>query len=177
MSSLQEILKYPNPILRKKNAAVTAFDEGLKKLVADMAETMYKAPGIGLAAPQIGVSQQVVIIDITKEKNELMVLINPKIISCEGSQVDEEGCLSVVDLSAEVKRFNKITVKAQNLAGEDIEFEAEEWFARVIQHEIDHLNGILFIDHLSSLKRALYKKKRKKQLIEEAEQKTVPDDK
>ncbi len=175
--ALLEILKYPNPVLRKKTTAITDFDDGLKKLVADMAETMYAAPGVGLAAPQIGVSQQLVVIDITEDKNQLLVLINPEIINGEGSQIDEEGCLSVVDLSAKVKRFDKIKVQAKNLDGADIEFEAEEWFARVIQHELDHLKGILFIDHLSSLKRALYKKKRKKQLKDEAEQKVVPGDK
>lgn len=169
-------MRYPNPVLRKKATPVTDFNDGLKKLVADMAETMYEAPGIGLAAPQIGVSKQVLVIDTSEEKNELLVLVNPQIVQGEGSQIDEEGCLSVVDLSAKVKRFEKITVKAQNLEGKEIEFEAQEWFARVIQHEIDHLNGILFIDHLSSLKRALYNKKRKKQLKAEAEQKAVSGD-
>lgn len=167
--ALRNIITYPNPVLRKKAKPVTSFDEALKQLVSDMAETMYEAPGVGLAANQVGVLQQVVVIDASEGKNQLMALINPKIIYGEGCQSDEEGCLSVVDLSAKVKRFTKIKVKAQDVDGNETEFEAEDWFARVVQHELDHLNGILFIDHLSALKRALYKKKRKKQLKEEQE--------
>ena len=167
--SIQKIFKYPSPVLRKKAEKVTEFDEELSQLINDMAETMYDAPGVGLAAPQIAISRQIVVIDISAkdEENQLIVLINPEIITEEGSQVDEEGCLSVVDLTAKVKRFARIKVKACDLKGNCFEFEAEEWFARVIQHEIDHLNGILFIDRLSTLKRALYKKKRKKQLQQE----------
>ncbi|MBU0682118.1 MAG: peptide deformylase [Proteobacteria bacterium] len=169
--ALREILKYPNPLLRKKAEKVTAFDDALQKLIADMAETMYDAPGVGLAAPQIGASLQLLVMDITsrEEEPELIVLINPEISEGEGSEIDEEGCLSVVDLTAKVKRFSKIRVKAQDAEGNHLDFIAEEWFARVIQHEVDHLNGTLFIDHLSSLKRALYKKKRKKQLAEVSE--------
>ncbi|MCB2184541.1 MAG: peptide deformylase [Desulfobulbaceae bacterium] len=175
--ALREILTYPNPILRQNAEPVTDFDESLRKLVNDMAETMYDAPGVGLAANQIGVVQQIVVIDASEEKNDLMALINPEILSGEGSQVDEEGCLSVVGLSAKVKRFNKIKVKAFDVEGKEIEFEAEEWFARVVQHEVDHLKGTLFIDHLSSLKRSLYKKKRKKQLKEEQAAKNDKQDK
>ena len=169
--SLREIFTYPDPVLRKKAKPVTEFDEKLQQLVKDMAQTMYDAPGIGLAAPQIGVSKQVVVMDLSSEEedNQLMVLINPEILSGEGSQTDEEGCLSVVDLKAKVKRFSNIVVRAQDLEGNTNEFEADEWFARVIQHEVDHLNGVLFIDRISSLKRALYKKKRKKQLQKEAQ--------
>ena len=169
--SIREILKHPHPTLRKKSKVVTEFDEKLKQLVADMADTMYDAPGAGLAAPQIGVLQRIVIMDVTskekKEENQLIVLINPEILHGEGSQDGEEGCLSVVDFTAKVKRFDKIRVRTQNMEGQESEFEAEDWFARVIQHEIDHIDGILFIDHLSSLKRALYKRQRKKQLREE----------
>lgn len=163
---IKEILKYPNPILRQKAEPVTTFDDELKELIRDMADTMYDAPGVGLAAPQVGVSRQVVVMDISgkEEENRLMILINPTISNPEGSRTDEEGCLSIIDLAAKVTRFMKITVKGKNLAGEDIEFEAEGWMARVLQHEIDHLNGVLFLDHLSSLKRTLYNKKRKKQL-------------
>jgi peptide deformylase len=173
--AILEIFKYPSPILRKKAETVNKFDEELRQMVMSMADTMYNAPGVGLAAPQIGVSRRIVVIDITDkdEDNQLIVLINPEIIKAEGSQVDEEGCLSVIDLTAKVKRFAQISVRAHDIKGKLHEFEAEEWFARVIQHEVDHLNGILFIDHLSTLKRALYKKKRKKQLKlekEEAEQ-------
>jgi len=171
--SIREILKHPNQTLRKKSKVVTEFGEELKKLVADMSDTMYDAPGAGLAASQIGILQRIVIMDVSAkdEENQLIVLVNPEILHGEGSQIDVEGCLSVVDFTAKVKRFNKIKVKTQNMDGEESEFEAEGWFARVIQHELDHLNGILFIDHLSSLKRALYKKQRKKQLREEKKQK------
>ncbi len=167
--AIREILKYPNPVLRKKAAKVTEFDDSLEELVADMAETMYDAPGVGLAAPQVGVSLQLLVMDITykDEEPELIILANPEISEGEGSESDEEGCLSVVDLTAKVSRFTKIRVKAQDIEGNPLDFIAEDWFARVIQHEVDHLNGTLFIDRLSSLKRAMYKKKRKKQLAEE----------
>lgn len=167
--AIREILKYPNPVLRKKAEKITEFDDALRELVADMAETMYDAPGVGLAAPQIGVSLQLLVMDITTsdQEPELIVFINPEISEGEGSDIDEEGCLSVVDLTAKVKRFTKIRVKAQDLDGNHLDFIAEDWFARVMQHEVDHLNGVLFIDHLSSLKRGMYKKKRKKQLAQE----------
>ncbi|MBI5558464.1 MAG: peptide deformylase [Deltaproteobacteria bacterium] len=166
---IREIIKYPNPVLRQKAAPVTEFNEELKKLVSDMAETMYAAPGVGLAANQIGLAIQVVVIDISpkEEKNKLIPLINPEILEGEGAEVEEEGCLSVVDYAATVKRFAHIRVRACNLDGAQVEFEADGWFARVIQHEVDHLHGKLFIDHLSSLKKTLYKKKRRKQLLEE----------
>jgi len=158
------ILTYPNPILRKKAAAVLEFDAELAELVADMADTMYEAPGVGLAAPQVGVSKQILIYDPapSEEKGSYTALINPKIVAIEGEEFGEEGCLSVRELCAEVKRARRIVVEARDLEGGELRFEAEEWPARVLQHEIDHLNGILFIDHLSTLKRALYKKKLKK---------------
>lgn len=175
--AIREILKYPNPLLRKKASPVTEFNTQLKELIADMAETMYAAPGVGLAANQIGVLKQIVVVDVSpkEEKNRLIPLINPEILEGEGSVIDEEGCLSVVDYSANVERFSHIKVQARDLEGREIQFEAEGWFARVIQHEIDHLDGKLFIDHLSSLKRALYKKKRRKQLKEEEEEATQDD--
>ncbi|MEW6288594.1 MAG: peptide deformylase [Thermodesulfobacteriota bacterium] len=175
--AIREILKYPNPLLRKKASPVTEFNTQLKELIADMAETMYAAPGVGLAANQIGVLKQIVVVDVSpkEEKNRLIPLINPEILEGEGSVIDEEGCLSVVDYSANVERFSHIKVQARDLEGRAIQFEAEGWFARVIQHEIDHLDGKLFIDHLSSLKRALYKKKRRKQLKEEEEEATQDD--
>ncbi len=162
--SIRTILKYPDPVLRKKAQPVTSFDDTLKALINDMAETMYNAPGIGLAAPQIGESIQLIVVDITKEDDEktFMTMVNPKITVKEGTQLDEEGCLSVPELTSKVKRFNKITVSFQNLEGKEQELTTVDRFAVVLQHEIDHLNGILFIDHLSSLKRSLYKKKIKK---------------
>jgi len=137
-------------------------------MVADMTETMYDAPGIGLAAPQIGESIQLIVVDVAKleAEQQVLVMINPRIISQEGSQVDEEGCLSVIDLTANVKRFQKITVTYQDLDGNLLEISTEDRFAVVLQHEIDHLHGVLFIDHLSALKRTLYKKKVQKMLTE-----------
>ncbi|MBU0908259.1 MAG: peptide deformylase [Proteobacteria bacterium] len=177
--AIREIIKYPHPLLRKKASPITEFNAELKQLVADMAETMYSAPGVGLAANQIGVPQQIVVIDVSPkdEKNRLIPLINPEILEGEGSVIDEEGCLSVVDYAANVERFTCIKVRARDLDGKEVEFEADGWFARVIQHEVDHLEGKLFIDHLSSLKRALYKKKRKKQLIREEQERTATNDK
>lgn len=164
--ALRPIVAFPLPILKKKAQPVTEFDENLKGLVNDMAETMYDAPGVGLAAPQIGISLQLVVIDITPkdEPNNLIVLVNPRIVKGEGEEVDEEGCLSVVDYCSNVKRFQKIWVEAQDIEGNPLNFEAEDFYARVIQHELDHLNGKLFIDRISSLKRSLYTKKRTKQL-------------
>lgn len=164
--SLRTILKFPNPILRQKAKAITIFDDSLKALVSDMAETMYDAPGVGLAAPQIGKSIQLVVVNASQKEDgeETLVMINPKITAQEGKQVDEEGCLSVLDLTASVKRSQKVTVTYQDIDGKAQEMTVEDRFAVVLQHEIDHLHGVLFIDHLSTLKRALYKKKLKKTL-------------
>ncbi len=164
--SLRTIHKFPDPILRLKAKKITEFDDSLQSLVSDMVETMYDAPGVGLAAPQIGESIQLIVVNISTEEDEQksMAMINPEITFHEGTQVDEEGCLSVLDLTASVKRSQKITVTFLDLSGQEHELTTEDRFAVVLQHEIDHLNGILFIDHLSSLKRALYKKKIKKML-------------
>ena len=164
--AIKRILTYPNPVLRQKVEPVTRFDDSLRQLAADLAETMYAAPGAGLAANQIGVSLRVAVIDVSESKEERkhLVLVNPEIIEKEGCQIDEEGCLSVLDLTAKVERYNKLLIRAQDLEGKTWEFPAEEFFARVIQHELDHLNGILFIDHLSPLKRSLYKRRLKKML-------------
>ena len=169
--AIKKILTFPNPVLRQKVETVTSFDESLKELATDLAETMYDAPGAGLAANQIGVCLRVVVVDISKNKEEKkhLVLVNPEIIDKEGCQIDEEGCLSVIDLTAKVERYRKLLVRAQDLDGKSWEFPAEDFFARVIQHELDHINGILFIDHLSSLKRMLYKKRLKKILREQQE--------
>jgi len=169
--AIKKILTFPNPVLRQKVKTVTSFDESLKELATDLAETMYDAPGAGLAANQIGVCLRVVVVDVSENKEEKkhLVLVNPEIIDKEGCQIDEEGCLSVIDLTAKVKRYRKLLVRAQDLDGKSWEFPAEDFFARVIQHELDHINGILFIDHLSSLKRTLYKKRLKKILREQEE--------
>jgi peptide deformylase len=165
--TIRKIYEYPAPVLRHETNSINSFDESLHKLVEDMAETMYAAPGIGLAAPQIGESLKLIVVDTSKDKEgpkEYMAMVNPEIVEHEGSQLDEEGCLSVPDLTSKVKRFRKITVTYQDLAGNRQELETENRFAVVLQHEIDHINGILFLDHLSPLKRALYKKKVKKWL-------------
>ena len=167
--AIRTIITYPHPVLRQKAETITVFDQELKTLIEDMADTMYQAPGVGLAANQIGIARQLVVIDRSTVENErkFLTLINPEITGGEGSIVDEEGCLSVIECYAKVKRFRKIHVTAQDADGSPLEFDAEDRFARIIQHEVDHLLGTLFIDRLSSLKRALYKKKLKKLLQEE----------
>ena len=164
--ALRKIIEYPEPLLRLKAQKVEAFDDELKVLINDMAETMYDAPGIGLAAPQVAESVRVIVLDTTDpgEEKQFLPMVNPEIVGHEGYQVDEEGCLSVPELMAQVKRYKKITVAYQEPDGTARELVTEDRFAVVIQHEIDHLDGILFIDHLSPLKRNLYKKKRKKML-------------
>ncbi|PID72719.1 MAG: peptide deformylase [Desulfobulbus propionicus] len=167
--AIREIITYPHPVLREKAQKVTAFDEELQTLIADMLDTMFDAPGVGLAANQIAVPLQVVVIDRSTQpdKKETLALINPVISDGEGSVVDEEGCLSVREFQSKVKRFQKIHVTAQDAEGNPLEFDAEDRFARIIQHEVDHLNGTLYIDRISSLKRTLYKKKLKKILARE----------
>lgn len=165
--SIKTICQYPDPVLRKETEIITVFDEKLAELAEDMVETMYDAPGVGLAAPQIGESLKLIVVDTSESKDgprQHMALVNPLITKHEGKQIDEEGCLSVPELTANVTRYKKITVSYQDLQGQPQELSTEERFAVVLQHEIDHLNGILFVDHLSSLKRSLYKKKVKKWL-------------
>ncbi len=164
--SIRTICQYPDPVLRKKAKKIEVFDENLKNLIEDMAETMYDAPGIGLAAPQIGESVQLLVVDtsIDRENPEYMAMINPQITVHEGKQIDEEGCLSLPELTSNVERYKKVLVHYQDPEGQEKELNAEDRFAVVLQHEIDHLNGVLFLDHLSPLKRNLYKKKMKKLL-------------
>ena len=160
-----EILKYPNPNLKKKSQPVKIIDPSLRQLVQNMVETLYAAPGVGLAAPQVGYLLRLVVIDVTpvNQPKNLMVLINPEIISSEGECTWEEGCLSVPDFNEEVKRKKKVVVRCQNLEGETVEVEGNDLLSIVLQHEIDHLDGILFVDHLSQLKRDLYKRQLKKE--------------
>lgn len=157
-------MKYPDPVLARAGAPVTVFDAKLKTLVDEMFESMYAAQGIGLAAPQINISQRLTVIDCSFKKNpeEKIVLINPEIIEREGKQVEEEGCLSLPDIREKVQRAAWVKVKAQDVNGEWFEVEGEELLARAMQHEIDHLDGILFIDRLSRLKRDLVLRKIKK---------------
>ena len=154
---LYEVLKYPDPVLAQRGARVTDFGPELERLVADMFESMYAAQGIGLAAPQIGISQQITVIDVSfKERPEdKLALINPEIVERSGKQHEEEGCLSLPEIREKVDRAAKVKVRAQNTKGEFFEVEGGELLARALQHEIDHLNGVLFIDRLSRLKRDL----------------------
>ena len=162
--AIKKIITFPNPVLREKAKKITVFDDELKQLAADMGETMYEAPGVGLAANQIGIARQIVVVDISREENEkkYIALVNPVISDGEGSETGEEGCLSVLEFESKVKRFKKIHVTALDLEGKKMDFDAEDRFARIIQHEVDHLRGKLFIDHISRLKLTLYKKKLKK---------------
>ena len=157
-------MTYPAPVLRKKAVKIEKFDDTLRELAEDMAETMYDAQGVGLAGNQIGVARQIVVVDTSTQEDErqYIVLINPVISEGEGTVPDQEGCLSVVEYSAKVERFRKIRVTAQDPEGKELDLIAEDRFARIIQHEVDHLHGTLFIDRISSLKRGLYKKKLKK---------------
>ena len=154
---IREIVKYPDPILQRPTEKVTEFNQELRTLAADMFESMYKAQGIGLAAPQIGVSHRITVIDLSNQKNaeEKLVLINPEIVHKEGRQVEEEGCLSLPDIRDKVVRAAKVRVRAQDLDGNWQEHEGTELLARAFQHEIDHLDGILFPWRLSALKRDL----------------------
>ena len=161
---IRTILTYPDPELRKKSAPVTIISDSTRGLIQDMAETMYAAPGVGLAAPQIGVHQRVIIIDISgkNEPPDLIVAINPVIIHAEGESYEEEGCLSVPDYAANVRRHARVIVKALDPEGVERTWKAEDLLAIAFQHEIDHLDGILFVDHLSALKRELFQRKARK---------------
>jgi peptide deformylase len=161
---IRTILTYPNPELKKKSVPVTIINDSIRELVRDMAETMYDAPGIGLAAPQIGIHQRIIIIDVAgkNEPPDLIVAINPVIVYAEGEAFEEEGCLSVPDYAANVRRHDRVIVKALDLEGVERTWKAEELLAIAFQHEIDHLDGILFVDHLSALKRELFQRKVRK---------------
>ena len=164
--ALLPILEYPDPRLRKVAAPVTAFDENLQKLVRDMAQTMYAAPGVGLAATQVDVHKRVIVIDISDTKDDLLVLVNPQIVMAEGEAECEEGCLSVPGYYDKVTRAARITVRARNERGEPIERTADGLLAVCIQHEMDHLEGKVFVEKLSALKRArLLARLRKKQKL------------
>ena len=168
---VRTILTYPDPELKKRSHPVTVITDKTRELARDMADTMYDAPGIGLAAPQIGVHQRIIVIDISgkDEKPELIVAVNPEIIHAEGEEFEEEGCLSVPKFSANVRRHARIVVKALNLDGEEVVFRADDLLSIAFQHEIDHLDGILFIDHLSPLKKGIFRK-RYQRAVEEAKE-------
>ncbi len=158
------IVKYGDPVLEKVAQPVTKFDDELKKLVEDMFESMYEAKGVGLAAPQIGISLHLAVIDVTfkEDPNAKIVLCNPQIIKVEGKQTGSEGCLSIPEFRENVTRPNRVTVRAQDVNGNWFEKTGEELLARAFLHETDHLNGKLYISHVSALKRDLIKRKIKK---------------
>lgn len=159
-----EIVKYGDPVLERACAPVTEFNQELAALAADMFETMYAAQGVGLAAPQIGRSIQLTVVDITsgEDPGQKLVLVNPEIVTEEGERIREEGCLSIPGFTEEVKRPQKVRVKAQDLGGEWKTHEGEELLARAFCHEVDHLHGILFLRHLSFLKRDRIKRQIRK---------------
>jgi peptide deformylase len=166
--ALRTILEFPDPRLRTRARPVTRFDAELGRVIDDMFETMYAAPGIGLAATQIDVHQRLIVIDVSAEHNEPMVLINPEILSREGEASGEEGCLSVPGIFDEVKRAAKVRVRAQDREGQMFERDCEDLLAVCIQHEMDHIDGKLFVDHLSQLKRERIRKKLEKERKERA---------
>ncbi|SJZ59789.1 peptide deformylase [Trichlorobacter thiogenes] len=161
---IRPILTFPDPLLKQKSAPVTIITDEIIQLAKDMAETMYDAPGVGLAAPQIGVLQRVIVIDVAAKHDapQLITVINPVVIHGEGETFEEEGCLSVPDFSANVKRHEQVVVKGLTLEGHERIWHANDLLAVAFQHEIDHLDGILFVDRLSPLKRDLFVKKSKK---------------
>jgi len=161
--ALLPILRFPDPRLRKVASPVTNVDDSIRTLAQDMAETMYEAPGIGLAATQVDVHRQVIVIDVSEEKNQLLVLVNPEIVADEGACVGEEGCLSVPGVYDKVERAERVTVRYLDLDGAPQTLEAEGLLAVCIQHEIDHLQGKVFVDHLSQLKQLRIKNKLAKQ--------------
>jgi peptide deformylase len=164
INKIHEVVKWPAPVLSKPGEPVTVFDAKLKKLVEEMFESMYAAQGIGLAAPQISLSQRLTVIDCSFKKNpdEKVVLINPEIVARKGKQVEEEGCLSLPEIREKVTRAEWVKVRAQDVTGKWFEAEGTELLARAMQHEIDHLDGVLFIDRLSRLKREMVIRKIKK---------------
>jgi peptide deformylase len=166
---IMKIYTFPEAVLREQAEPVEKIDEELQKLIDDMGETMYSAPGIGLAANQVGEPLQLLVYDLTPrdQGRNLCVLMNPEIVSAEGEIIYDEACLSVIDFSAEVKRHAMVKVRGFDRHGKPVDLEAEGLMAICLQHEIDHLNGKLFIDHISSLKRALYKRRLQKMLKNE----------
>jgi peptide deformylase len=158
------IVKFGDPVLEKSAERVTVFDEELKKLVADMFESMYEAHGVGLAAPQIGISRRIAVVDVTfkDDPKAKLVLINPEIVHTEGRHKQSEGCLSIPDFRENVTRASKVTIRAQDEHGKHFEKTGDELLARAFLHETDHLNGKLYISHVSALKRDLMKRKIRK---------------
>jgi peptide deformylase len=167
--SVLEIKCYPDEVLKKKSLPVEKVDDNLRRLIRDMLETLHSAPGVGLAAPQVGVSKRLVVLDTSagEEKFTSMVLINPEIMDTEGIMDSEEGCLSLPKYTTNLKRAKKILVKALDSDGNPVEFCATDLLARIVQHEIDHLDGLLIVDRISSIKREFFRKRYKKTVMAE----------
>ena len=171
--TVREIRKYPDQLLHEKTGRVETIDVTLRRLIDDMVETMHAAPGVGLAANQIGVPLQVAVIDLSTQeeavrRHPLLVIINPEILSLEGAVIEEEGCLSIPEYTEKVKRAQKVKVRALDREGKLFEIEAEGLLAKALQHEIDHLNGLLFIDRLSPLKKNIFRRRHRKAVAEKA---------
>jgi len=172
--AIRSILEFPDPRLRTRAQPVTRFDADLHRVIDDMLETMYAAPGIGLAATQVDVHLRLVVIDISADRSDPLVLINPEILSREGEIATEEGCLSVPGYFDEVKRASKIRVRAQDRDGNFFERDCDDILAVCVQHEMDHIDGKLFVDYLSSLKRERVRKKLEKERKERAAKSSAP---
>lgn len=172
--SLRPIRLYPDPVLRRRADPVERFDDELAALVADLVETMHAAPGVGLAAPQVGVSRRVFVVDLSvgEEPGQVHVFVNPRIVEEDGLVTDFEGCLSIPDVSEKVDRPERVVVEAQDVHGEPFRIEAADWLARAICHESDHLDGVLFVDRLRGLRREKARRALKK-LAREREEVTA----
>lgn len=169
--ALLSIRQYPDPVLRRRCAPVEAFDDDLARLAADMVETMHAAPGIGLAAPQVGIGRRLAVVDVSagEDPEQVHVFVNPEILDSSGSETDVEGCLSIAGFTDKVTRPKTLRLRAQDLEGETFEMEAEDWLARAICHELDHLDGVLFVDHLRGLRKERARRHLKKLAREQEE--------
>lgn len=159
---MREILTFPDPRLREKSKSVAEVTDKIRSIMDEMLEVMYEAPGIGLAAPQVNIHKRIVVMDLSEEKDSPLFFINPEIITSSGTEEMEEGCLSVPDYTAIIERPSEVTVKALNRNGDEFELKCDDLLAVCIQHEIDHLDGKLFVDYLSPLKRQMVRKKLEK---------------
>jgi peptide deformylase len=160
---------YPDPVLRVKCRDVTEFDQKLRKTAADLIQTMHAAPGVGLAAPQVGLDFRLAVIDLSvgEDPKQVYVIVNPEVVAREGAETAEEGCLSLPGITDKVERPTLVTIKAQDLEGKPIEIQAEDWLARAFCHEIDHLNGVLFTDYLRGLRKERVKRQLRKLAAEQ----------
>ena len=166
-----EILKYPHPLLKKRSQEIEKIDENIRQLIQDMTETMYDASGVGLAACQVGVNKRIIVLDVSPmdPEQDLFALINPEIVAEEEEIDHEEGCLSVPDCQEIIKRKQKVRIRGMSSEGKEVELEAQGILAIALQHEVDHLNGVLILDRMSGLKREIYRNKLRKKKQKEKE--------